>query len=63
MNEVRTASFINIGERTNVTGSAKFKKLIMADDFDAALAIFDNVLRCCMALLRFDRLFIPISIT
>ena len=35
----RTASFINIGERTNVTGSAWFKKLILAGDFDAALAV------------------------
>ncbi|MFZ5607994.1 MAG: dihydropteroate synthase, partial [Pseudomonadota bacterium] len=33
------ASFINIGERTNVTGSAKFKKLIMAGDYDAALGV------------------------
>ncbi len=31
--------FVNVGERTNVTGSAKFKKLIMNDDYDAALAI------------------------
>ena len=33
------ASFINIGERTNVTGSARFKKLILAGDFDAALKV------------------------
>ena len=32
-------NFVNIGERTNVAGSAKFKKLIMADDFEAALAV------------------------
>jgi 5-methyltetrahydrofolate--homocysteine methyltransferase len=31
--------FINIGERTNVTGSAKFKKLIMAGDYAAALDV------------------------
>ncbi len=31
--------FINIGERTNVTGSAKFRKLIQAEDYEAALAI------------------------
>jgi 5-methyltetrahydrofolate--homocysteine methyltransferase len=31
--------FVNIGERTNVTGSAKFRKLIEADDFNAALDI------------------------
>ena len=29
--------FINIGERTNVTGSAKFRKLITAGDYAAAL--------------------------
>tara|TARA_R110000868_G_scaffold66247_7_gene197456 strand:+ start:1106 stop:3790 length:2685 start_codon:yes stop_codon:yes gene_type:complete len=34
-----TASFINIGERTNVTGSAKFKKLIVDGRFDEALAV------------------------
>ncbi len=33
------ATFINIGERTNVTGSAKFKKLILAGDFEAALQV------------------------
>jgi 5-methyltetrahydrofolate--homocysteine methyltransferase len=32
-------SFINIGERTNVTGSAKFRKLIEANDYGAALAV------------------------
>lgn len=31
--------FVNIGERTNVTGSAKFRKLIEADDYPAALAV------------------------
>ena len=33
------ANFINVGERTNVTGSAKFKKLIISGDFDAALSV------------------------
>jgi 5-methyltetrahydrofolate--homocysteine methyltransferase len=33
------ARFVNIGERTNVTGSAKFKKLILAGDFDAAVTV------------------------
>src|SRR5262245_13272239 len=33
------AAFINIGERTNVTGSARFRKLIEAGDYTAALAI------------------------
>ena len=32
-------SFINVGERTNVTGSAKFRKLIEAGDYAAALAV------------------------
>jgi len=31
--------FVNVGERTNVTGSAIFKRLIMAGDFDAALDV------------------------
>ncbi len=35
----RTAIFVNVGERTNVTGSAKFKKLILAGDFEAALDV------------------------
>ena len=32
-------SFINIGERTNVTGSAKFRKLIEQNDYAAALTV------------------------
>ncbi|WP_312161713.1 methionine synthase [Phenylobacterium sp.] len=31
--------FINVGERTNVTGSAKFKKLIVEGDYAAALSV------------------------
>ncbi len=31
--------FINVGERSNVTGSPRFKKLIKEDDFNGALAI------------------------
>ncbi len=31
--------FINVGERTNVTGSAKFRKLIVEGDYSAALDI------------------------
>ena len=31
--------FVNIGERTNVTGSARFRKLITAGDYPAALAV------------------------
>lgn len=33
------SNFINVGERTNVTGSAKFKKLIKEGDYEGALAI------------------------
>ena len=33
------SNFINIGERTNVTGSAKFLKLIKEDKFDQALEV------------------------
>ena len=33
------ARFVNIGERTNVTGSAKFKKLILSGDYDAAVDV------------------------
>ncbi len=33
------ARFVNVGERTNVTGSARFKKLIMAGDYDAAVEV------------------------
>ncbi|HSS12564.1 MAG TPA: methionine synthase, partial [Rhizomicrobium sp.] len=32
-------NFINIGERTNITGSAKFRKLIAANDYEAALEV------------------------
>jgi 5-methyltetrahydrofolate--homocysteine methyltransferase len=32
-------NFINVGERTNITGSAKFRKLIAANDYEAALEI------------------------
>ena len=31
--------FVNIGERTNVTGSAKFKKLVVEGDYAAALSV------------------------
>jgi 5-methyltetrahydrofolate--homocysteine methyltransferase len=33
------ATFVNIGERTNVTGSIRFKKLILAGDYTAALDV------------------------
>jgi len=31
--------FVNVGERTNVTGSSKFRDLIKANDYDAALQV------------------------
>ncbi|GAB3107148.1 methionine synthase [Aestuariicella hydrocarbonica] len=31
--------FVNVGERCNVTGSAKFKRLIVEGDYDAALEV------------------------
>jgi 5-methyltetrahydrofolate--homocysteine methyltransferase len=31
--------FVNIGERTNVTGSARFRKLIEADEYEKALRV------------------------
>ncbi|MFV2056767.1 MAG: methionine synthase [Thiohalomonadales bacterium] len=34
--------FVNIGERTNVTGSAAFKRLILSDDFETALDVARN---------------------
>jgi 5-methyltetrahydrofolate--homocysteine methyltransferase len=39
MTQPSSARFINIGERTNVTGSAAFKKLIMAGDYPAAVEV------------------------
>ncbi|MGE4305914.1 MAG: methionine synthase [Novosphingobium sp.] len=34
-----SARFVNIGERTNVTGSARFKKLVMAGDYPTAIEV------------------------
>src|ERR1700760_1754732 len=31
--------FVNVGERTNVTGSAKFRKLVTEGDYPAALSV------------------------
>ena len=33
------SNFVNIGERTNVTGSARFRRLILADDFERAVEV------------------------
>ncbi len=34
-----TATFVNVGERTNVTGSARFKRLIKENDYATALEV------------------------
>ncbi|MEM8920144.1 MAG: dihydropteroate synthase, partial [Pseudomonadota bacterium] len=34
-----TASFVNIGERTNITGSARFRKLIAEGDYATAVEV------------------------
>ena len=39
MSNGQRATFINIGERTNVTGSAKFRKLIKEDRYEEALTV------------------------
>jgi 5-methyltetrahydrofolate--homocysteine methyltransferase len=39
MTSASSTNFVNIGERTNVTGSARFKKLIMNDDYEAAVEV------------------------
>ena len=36
---MNTTQFINIGERTNVAGSARFKRLIVDGKFDKALSV------------------------
>ena len=33
------AQFVNVGERTNITGSARFKKLILNEDYDTAVEV------------------------
>ncbi|MAY84624.1 MAG: methionine synthase [Flavobacteriales bacterium] len=35
----KNTNFVNVGERTNVTGSARFKKLIKEDNFEEALSV------------------------
>ncbi|HET7314141.1 MAG TPA: dihydropteroate synthase, partial [Salinisphaera sp.] len=35
-------NFINIGERTNVTGSKRFMRLIKEEDYDTALDVARN---------------------
>ena len=35
----RDSLFVNVGERCNVTGSARFKRLILEEDYDTALEV------------------------
>ena len=39
LNITPAMGFVVVGERTNITGSPKFSKLILSDDFDGALAV------------------------
>ncbi|VAW07953.1 5-methyltetrahydrofolate--homocysteine methyltransferase, partial [hydrothermal vent metagenome] len=39
MSAAARATFVNIGERTNVTGSAKFRKLIKDGRYEDGLAV------------------------
>ncbi len=38
-NITKDSLFVNVGERTNVTGSAKFKRLILEEQYDEALSV------------------------
>ena len=39
LNITEDSLFVNIGERTNITGSARFRNLIKAQDYDTALSV------------------------
>ncbi len=39
VNITNESLFVNVGERTNITGSAKFRNLIKAGDYESALAV------------------------
>ncbi len=39
LNITADSLFVNIGERTNITGSARFRNLIKAGDYDTALSV------------------------
>ncbi len=39
LNITSDSLFVNIGERTNITGSARFRNLIKAEDYDSALSV------------------------
>ncbi len=38
-NVTSSTNFVNVGERTNVTGSPKFQKLVLAGDYEAAVTV------------------------
>lgn len=38
-NVAKDSLFVNVGERCNVTGSARFKRLILEEDYDTALEV------------------------
>ncbi len=39
LNITEDSLFVNVGERTNITGSARFRNLIKAGDYDTALSV------------------------
>ena len=39
MNIAPDSLFVNVGERTNITGSARFKRLIIEEDYETALEV------------------------
>jgi 5-methyltetrahydrofolate--homocysteine methyltransferase len=39
LNVTEESLFVNVGERTNITGSARFRNLIKAGDYDTALSV------------------------
>ncbi len=39
LNIIEDSLFVNVGERTNITGSARFRKLIKDGDYDTALTV------------------------
>src|SRR6056300_1272990 len=39
LNFTSNLNFVNVGERTNVTGSKKFARLILNDEYDEALSV------------------------
>ena len=41
-------NFVNVGERTNVTGSARFRRLIKEDNFDEAISVARQQIDNCL---------------